>query len=614
MNNEKKEPANDIGELDNYPDDLPFLDDSSTGHTGNAPSNPSKIIPPASNNTTSGLISQMPSKFLNPAMPSKFLNPAYWQTATYDGVLEDVTRECLKFVASSRLTDEKIISFELQKATNLVLQALRMNNNIKGIKNLQCLTPAQLGEILIHIHNVVKLSLDDTDDESERATFLAVYMKSGVREGLYHFDVSNTEIKKLISKYSFSAKKNDQNEVLNYLQIHAPIRKVNSDGDLIAVKNGVFDFENKVLMPFSPDFVFTTKLKVDYNASAGNVVIHNDDDGTDWDVESWLKEMSDDPEIVDVLWQVISASIRRNVPFNKAVFFYSKRGNNGKGTICQLIRNLWGEENCCSLSVADFDKDFMLTRILNASIVLGDENPVGYSLENADKFKLCVTHDPIEVNVKFQHPRKYRFRGLIIECVNEILRLKDKTGSMARRELIIPFEKSFTGEERKYIKTDYIARNEVLEYVLYKALHMNFYDFSEPQACREALIDQREMNDPIRQFWTELRDQFVWDLLPREFLYELYKGWVRKNIPNCHIKGKRNFMDELADIVKDDSNWQYTGGHNQVRVTRRMADTPEPLIAEYNLEDWKNPHYTGGDLTRVCMPEFKDKYTGIVRV
>ena len=70
-----------------------------------------------------------------------------------------------------------------------------------------------------------------------------------------------------------------------------------------------------------------------------------------------------------------------------------------------------------------------------------------------------------EADMSLCMTKKYRFWGLIIECINEILRFKDKTGSMARRELIIPFSKSFTGAERKYIKTDYIARTEVLEYV-----------------------------------------------------------------------------------------------------------------------------------------------------
>lgn len=600
MKNTKKEPMStaNADELDSITEELPFCfdDDTDMANIGASASNSS-----TKNYTTGGVIGQL---------PSKYVDVGYLNSLTYDQLLAELTKEYLDIAESAGLKDIKTIAHELLAATNRSISTM---SNINKKKNtLQRLSFAQIGECLIRIHNVVNLSLDDTDDASERSTVLAVYMDFGKEEGLYHIDISDTAIKKLINQYSFSAKRNDQNEVLNYLKVHAPVKKRNSNCDLIAVKNGVFDFKSKVLIPFSPDYVFTTKLKVNYNANAVNVIIHNPDDGTDWDFDTWIVEVADDQEIAEVLMQVISASVRPKVPFNKAVFFYSRKGNNGKGTICQLIRNLWGDENCCSLSVADFEKEFMLTPILNASVVLGDENPVGYTLDNADKFKQCITHDPVEVNIKFQQPKKYRFWGLIIECINEILRFKDKTGSMARRELIIPFSKSFTGAERKYIKTDYIARTEVLEYVLFKALNMNFYDFSEPQACKDALIDQREMNDPIRQFWVEVKDQFVWDLLPRKFLYDLFKGWVKKNIPNCHIKGKRNFMDELADIVMEDNDWQYTGS-NQVRVTKAMEDTPEPLIAAYNLEDWKNPNYTGGDVSRICMPVFKDKYTGLTR-
>ena len=604
MNNKNKNESSttvEAGELKIYGNVLPFKDNNDAGNIGNTSSYLVKNISMAqSNNNTGGVIGQL---------PPKYGDLGYLNSVTYDQLLAELTKEYLDIAVSAGLKDIKTIAHELLAATNRSISTMSSD---KKKNTLQRLSFAQIGECLIRIHNVVNLSLDDTDDASERATLLAVYMDSGKEEGLYHFDVSDTAIKRLINQYTFSAKRNDQNEVLNYLKVHAPVKKRNSNCDLIAVKNGIFDFRRKVLIPFSPDTVFTTKLKVNYNPNATNVVIHNSDDGTDWDFDSWIMEVADDQEIAEVLMQVISASVRPKVPFNKAVFFYSRQGNNGKGTICQLIRNLWGDQNCCSLSVADFEKEFMLTPILNASIVLGDENPVGYTLDNADKFKQCITHDPVEVNIKFQQPKKYRFWGLIIECINEILRFKDKTGSMARRELIIPFSKSFTGAERKYIKTDYIARTEVLEYVLFKALNMNFYDFSEPQACKDALIDQREMNDPIRQFWVEVKDQFVWDLLPREFLYDLFKGWVKKNIPNCHIKGKRNFMDELADIVMEDNDWQYTGS-NQVRVTKAMEDTPEPLIAAYNLEDWKNPNYTGGDVSRICMPAFKEKYTGLIR-
>ena len=60
------------------------------------------------------------------------------------------------------------------------------------------------------------------------------------------------------------------------------------DQDLIAVNNGIFDFRTKELMPFSAKHIFIGKSPLDYVPDAVNPVIHNTDDGTDWDAESWL--------------------------------------------------------------------------------------------------------------------------------------------------------------------------------------------------------------------------------------------------------------------------------------------------------------------------------------
>lgn len=85
------------------------------------------------------------------------------------------------------------------------------------------------------------------------------------------------------------------------------------DANLIAVNNGIFDYDTKTLLPFTPDKVFTSKSRVDYNPNAVNVVIHNDEDGTDWDVESWMDTLSDDKGVVIILWQLMGAIIRPNV-------------------------------------------------------------------------------------------------------------------------------------------------------------------------------------------------------------------------------------------------------------------------------------------------------------
>ena len=108
------------------------------------------------------------------------------------------------------------------------------------------------------------------------------------------------------------------------------------------MNNGVYDYSKKRLFDFDPAFVFTSKSHVDFVANAPNPVIYNPEDGTYWDVVSWVKELTDDPEVETLLWQILGAVIRPGVRWNKSAWLYSASGNNGKGTLCTLMRTSAG--------------------------------------------------------------------------------------------------------------------------------------------------------------------------------------------------------------------------------------------------------------------------------
>ena len=210
-------------------------------------------------------------------------------------------------------------------------------------------------------------------------------------------------------------------------------------------------------------------------------MIHNDEDGTDWDVVSWMGELSDDESIVRLLWQIVGAVIRPGVSWNKSAWFYSTSGNNGKGTLCSLMRNLLGRGSWESISLKDFSSPFMLEPLMRISAVITDENDTGTFVDDAAALKSIITGDPFQLNRKFKEPRTVLFKGFMVQCVNELPRLRDRSESMYRRLLVVPFEKRFEGNERKYIKDDYLKRKEVLEYVLYHLLaETDYYELDEP--------------------------------------------------------------------------------------------------------------------------------------
>ena len=467
----------------------------------------------------------------------------------------------------------------------------------------------QIAALMLRLYKIARISCAGESADTDY-DLLALYMEDGPDEGTYV--TSEEEFYNLATKFNRRLTSKDFNEILRRLRAESPRKTRCMDKDLIAVNNGIFDFEKKELLPFTPDLVFMAKSHVDYNPYAKNIVIHNDQDGTDWDVESWMKELSDDPDIVDLLWQILSAIIRPHVRWNKSAWFYSESGNNGKGTLCELMRQLCGESAYASIPISDFGKDFALEPLTRSTAIIVDENDVGMFVDKAANLKAVITNDVIAINRKYKTPISYQFYGFMVQCLNEFPRIKDKSNSFYRRQLFVPFTKCFTGHERKYIKNDYLHRPEILEYVLYRVLHMNFYELSEPASCKATLAEYMEYNDPTRQFFEELEDQFTWNLLPFPFLYEMYKAWFRKNSPTGSIQGRNKFISEIVQVANAGGKWYCSDKSRAIRVGDKMQG-PEPLIAEYEIKDWYNKNYVGHDVDKICTPVPQEYYRGLLR-
>lgn len=501
-----------------------------------------------------------------------------------------------------------------EQLLDLLKQEIDLANAVRSkddkIRLPQSLLPAEIAQIMAKINNICKVSCagDDADQDYD---LLAIYQPDGDDEGIY--TVSEDVFRQLARQYDYNLTAKDFNEIMTALRDMVPRRLRCTDRDLIAVNNGIFDYSTKTLMPFTPEKVFFTKSHVNYNPNATNVTIHNPKDNTDWDVESWMESLSDDPEIVNVLWEILGAVIRPNVRWNKSAWMYSEKGNNGKGTLCELMRNLCGRGAYASIPISDFGKDFMLEPLTKVSAIIVDENDVGTFIDKAANLKAVITNDVIQINRKFKTPIAYQFFGFMVQCLNEFPKIKDKSDSFYRRQLFIPMTQCFTGKERKYIKTDYLHRPEVLEYVMKRVLHMDYYTLSEPAACKDVLNEYKEFNDPVRQYWDEFKDQFQWDLLPFTFLYDLYKEWFKKTSPSGSILGKTGFIKDLLAIMQPDDGWYCADKSAKIRTANRMYG-PEPLIIEYKLDSWKNPTYKGNDMNQLACPMLAPNYRGIQRL
>ena len=474
---------------------------------------------------------------------------------------------------------------------------------------LHDLPPHAIAQIMLHLHTIRNINCSGVNLERDY-DILGVYQEWGENEGIYISD--EIEVRKLIRAYNKSINTNDIKEVVQILKDNAPRVERCSDPDLIAVNNGIFNYKTKILQPFSPELVFTAKSHTDYNPNAANVIIHNNNDNTDWDIETWVEELFDDPELSELIWQIIGAIIRPNVRWNKSAWFVSEKGNNGKGTLCQLMRNITGEGTYASIQLADFGKEFMLEPLIGATSIITDENDVGTYIDKAANLKAIITNDVMQVNRKFKKPIAYQFKGFMVQCLNEMPRVKDKSDSFYRRQLFIPFSKCYTGMERKYIKEDYLNRQEVLEYALYRVLNTNYYKLDEPAACKEMIEQYKVYNDPVRDFLNEILAQASWDCLPNDLLYEFYKSWSRDKNPNGSLQSRNTFLNDVKNTIDSISGWYYVNSKKPKRVSGRM-DCDEPLLDEYDFTDWMdNPKIEYGRF-KINKKKKKERTGGVFR-
>lgn len=475
------------------------------------------------------------------------------------------------------------------------------------------LEPFMIAQIICYLYPVASIASAGLSGEPEY-DLLGLYQDKGRDKGIY---VTNDNMfRVLIREFNRGLTTKQIEECKSIIKDTVPRVEKTTSKNLIAVDNGIFDYDRKILMPFSPAFVFTTKCYTPYNPKAKNPVIQQPD-GTTWDIESWFNTLSDNPQIVHTLKQVVGAIIRPNTPFNTSAWFYSETGCNGKGCLCELMRQLAGEGNCVSISLDDMGKDFQLEPLTHAIAIVCDENDVGAKLDKAANLKAIVTHDTIQINRKFKQPIAYKFCGFMVQCLNEMPEIKDKSDSFFRRQLFIPFDKCFTGHENKAIKHDYLHRPDVLEYVVKQILESDYYNIDIPDECRLAQKEYRIYNDPVRGFAEEMLPRLVWSFVPMTFLFDLFKAWYDRLYPGGKPEPYKDFAKDLASVIREYPEWHYIdSAHRRVLHTGEMAEA-EPLIDEYELKNWVNPRYKSAeDRDKACRPAINSdtKFSGLERV
>ena len=341
------------------------------------------------------------------------------------------------------------------------------------------------------------------------------------------------EIESNMIQHIPNLKKMQRREVLDYMELIVD-EKVQSDANLIAFNNGIYDIVTGELKPFSTDIVITNKIPWNYDPDAYSELADN----------TLNKLACGDAAIRALLEECIGYCFYKRNELGKA-FILTGDKSNGKSTFLDCVKAILGDRNISALDLKElgdrFNTSMMFGKLANIGDDIGDDFLQG---SQVSVFKKIVTGNRIKAERKGQDPFEFNPFIKLLFSANDIPRMKDKTGAVLRRLVIIPFNASFSKDDPDYdpfIKYKLIQQDSV-EYLIrlgvegLKRIIIND-EFTKSDKVQNQLTEYEEENNPILAF---INDTGV-DMIENEPTNEVYKRY--------QVFCADNSMQPMSNIV-----------------------------------------------------------------
>ena len=402
----------------------------------------------------------------------------------------------------------------------------------------------KFSDYLCKTFNIIKI-----DDQ------LHIYKDGVYVDGLHAIE---TEMIKIIPTLT----SRNRNEVIKYLYLIAPVVNRQSGANYIPFNNGIYNIDTGQLEDFRPDVVVKNKIPHNYNYNAYNE-----------SMDVMLDRVScNDDQIRDLLEEMAGYCMYRRNELRKAFILIGDKAN-GKSTYLDCITNMVGENNTSALDLKELGDRFrtaeLFGKLINAGDDIGDE-----FIANPAIFKKLVSGDRVTVERKGQDPFDFCNYSKFIFSANNIPRIKDKTGAVLDRLVIVPFRASFSKNDSgydPYIKYK-LREPEALEYLIQLGLDglkrvLNHNGFTMCQAVQNELEEYSENNNPIIGFLKELDSDIDIINQPTKDVYLRYKLYCNDNGFNPMSAGE--FTKYIKKTYELDNPTTRVNG-KVVRLFRRL--------------------------------------------
>lgn len=344
---------------------------------------------------------------------------------------------------------------------------------------------------------------------------------------------------------SLSAAK--RSEVLKYLELLITDDVEMAPANYIAFGNGIYDIITDKLLDFSPDIYITNQIKFNYNPDAYSEIVD----------KTLNKIACNDPKIRSLLEEVIGYTFYRRNELRKAFILTGDKAN-GKSTYLDMIKTVLGDKNTKSLDLRELGERFKTAELFGVLANIGDDIEDEF-ISNSAIFKRLVSGEWVNAERKGEAPFDFKNYSKFLFSANTIPRMKDKTGAVLDRLIIVPFNARFSPTDTDfdpYIKYK-LRSEESMEYLIQLGIQglkrvLTNLAFTISEKVQKELVEYNELNNPILFFFKETELDEI-ENQPTNIVYQKYQEFCLVNNfqPLSRIEFSRQVVKRFDFAITD---------------------------------------------------------------
>ena len=296
--------------------------------------------------------------------------------------------------------------------------------------------------------------------------------------------------------------------------------------NFLCLKNGIYNFKEKVLLPFTPNFYFKSLIPINYNPTKKcNKILE------------FIKEICY-PEDIPVIQEWFGFCLYRRYFIKKSVILFGEK-NTGKTVFMNILTKFLGDKNVSGISlqrIASKDK-FALASLKNKYANIYDDLSTE-DLKDAGGFKIATGGGYITAEHKFGDSFQFMTFAKNIFATNKIPNVKDiNDDAYYERWIPICFDNQIEIEKQNNFLFEELTEEKELSGLLNWALIglerlLQRGKFSYKKSSSEIKTIMQRQNNPLVAFVDEVLRQEDGNKISKETMYNVYSKWCQtKKVP-----------------------------------------------------------------------------------